>query len=252
MSACTNESMRLGAGRVEVWLVATEDINDESRSAARAFLNESEHARNKRFRVEESRDQHLVGRVLVRRMLSRYAAVPERAWIFETNRYGRPSVLQPAAFRHLHFNMSHTDGLVACAVSERRAVGVDVENVGREVDPVSLGSLVFAPEEMAAVLASPPERRRDRFFSYWTLKESYIKARGLGVSLPLEAFWFDLDVSPPRVHFKAACPDDPGRWRFWRFVPTPEHMLAVAVSTLPGDEPEIQVNRAMPLDALVY
>jgi 4'-phosphopantetheinyl transferase len=252
MSACTIESIRLDAGRVEVWLVSTENINDKSRAAAQLFLSESERVRAKRYRVERSRDQYLIGRVLVRRLLSRYAAVPEDKWIFETNRHGRPSVLQPAAFRHLHFNMSHTDGLVACAVSKRWVVGVDVENVGREVDPESLASVAFAPEEIAGLLASPPERRRDRFFSYWTLKESYIKARGLGVSLPLDAFWFDVDVSPPRVHFKTGCPDDPRRWHFWRAVPTPEHMLAVAVSAPPGDEPEIQLRCAMPLDALLY
>jgi 4'-phosphopantetheinyl transferase len=252
MPALTNGSTAFDAGRVEVWTVSTENVDDKLRSAAHRFLSETEHARRSGFRVERSRDLYLVGRVLVRRVLSRRAGVPENAWIFRTNRYGRPSVLQPAAFRHLSFNMSHTEGLVACAVSDRWIVGIDVENVGRDIDPGDLASLAFAPEEKAGLLESPPEGRRERFFSYWTLKEAYIKARGLGVSLPLDEFWFDLDVSPPRVHFKAGCPDDPKRWHFWRSVPTPEHMLAVAVSAPPGDEPDIQVHCAMPLDALVY
>src|SRR5690606_33310169 len=93
----------------------------------------------------------------------------------------------------LVFNLSHTDGLIACAVSRGREVGVDVEWLDRRGGDIDVADRFFSRYEVQALYAQPPERRRDRFFRYWTLKESYIKARGMGLALPLDRFSFELD-----------------------------------------------------------
>jgi 4'-phosphopantetheinyl transferase len=237
----------LAPGQVDVWLTSLARVGAELQLAYQRLQSASEHERWQRFLVEGARLQHLVARALVRTTLSRYAGVPEAAWQFEPNRHGRPYVSQPAAFRELYFNLSHTDGLVACAVSRSSDIGVDVENVRRDLDILALAPTVFAPPEVARVRQSPPEERTGHFFSYWTLKEAYIKARGMGLALALDGFWFELSGAAPRVHFSERCPDESGRWRFRQFTPTAEHKLAVAVSPPAREEPDIRLHWVVPL-----
>jgi 4'-phosphopantetheinyl transferase len=241
------EPLRLVAGQVDVWLTSLAAIGCDLQASYQQLLNAAERARWQRFLVDGARLQYLVARALVRTSLSRYADVAADAWAFEANSYGRPYVHLPAACRDLYFNLSHTDGLVACAVSRHGEVGVDVENIGREVDFVALAPTVFAPEEVASVVACAPAERRQRFFSYWTLKEAYIKARGMGLSLALDGFCFDLAGGAPRVRFNQRCPDDADRWRFRQQAPTAEHMLAVAAALPPGDALDIRLRWVVPL-----
>src|SRR6185436_18685723 len=96
----------------------------------------------------------------------------------------------------LHFNLTNTRGLVACAVSVAHAeVGVDAEALDRSGETVAIADRYFSTEEVRALRALPESAQRQRFFAYWTLKESYIKARGLGLRLPLDQFSFRLGES---------------------------------------------------------
>jgi len=245
MSAPKAAILHLESGEVEVWLTAMAAVSEALRSRYEQLLSAPEQIRWRRFLVEGARDQYLIARALLRTTLSRYADAAEAAWVFETNEYGCPFVAEPAAHRDLRFNLSHTDGLVACAVTRQGEIGVDVENTDREVDPLALAPTVFAPAEVADVAALSGEQRRQRFFSYWTLKEAYIKARGMGLSLPLDGFWFELGGAEPRIRFTDRCPDRPERWHFTQRQPTPNHKLALAVETPP---PKIRWRWVVPLE----
>lgn len=247
MSASKAAILHLEIGAVEVWLTAMAAVGDALRSSYERLLSPPELVRWRRFLVDGARDQYLIARALLRTTLSRYADVSESAWVFDTNEYGCPFVAEPASHRDLRFNLSHTDGLVACAVARQIEIGVDVENTDRTVDPIALAPTVFAPAEVADVAALPDEQRRQRFFSYWTLKESYIKARGMGLSLPLDGFWFDLGGVHPSIRFTDRCPDRPDRWYFVQRQPTPSHKLALAVAAPPPTPPEIRWHWVVPL-----
>jgi 4'-phosphopantetheinyl transferase len=220
----------LHPGRVDVWMTGPVSALDARKHHCDRLLSESECVRLRRYKVQGARDQFLAARVLVRTTLSMYADVAPQEWKFETNRYGRPSIMRPEQFRCLRFNLSHTDGLVVCAIASTDDIGIDVENVQRDLNPLTMAPSVFAPQEVMTVIQAPPKNRKECFFSIWTLKESYIKARGMGLSLPLDAFWFDLGGGLPRIQFTDRCPDDPLRWQFRRYSPTPVHRLAIAAS----------------------
>jgi 4'-phosphopantetheinyl transferase len=241
--------LRLEDGQVDVWLTSLYGVRDDLQLAYQRLLSEPERAKWKRFVARDAQLQYLVSRALVRTTLSRYADVPEHAWEFETNRYGRPHVVQPQTARSILFNLSNTTGLVACAVVKNCEIGIDVENVMRTLDIDALAPTVFAPAELADVRRSPSRDRRHRFFSYWTLKEAYIKGRGMGLSLPLDGFWFDLDGSSPRLNVTDRCPDTPQRWRFHMYAPTPEHRMAVAVAAPAGAKPSINLRWVTPTSA---
>ena len=193
-----------------------------------ALLTADERARHDRFVFARDRHQFLVTRGTIRSLVGRYLHVDPAACRFEADRYGRPSLTHPPG-APLAFNISHTAGLVACAIARDGEIGVDVEDTTREVSP-DLPRRFFSSEEAEALEALPEPARKARFYEYWTLKEAYIKARGMGLSLPLDGFSMRLeDGRPPRIRFTSALQDTPERWQFAQFRPTPRHCLAVAV-----------------------
>lgn len=236
----------LETARVDLWLMSPEALGEDLRAACLGLLDADERARHDRYRAPSAQTQFLVARALLRTVLSCYADLKPDDWRFDTNAYGKPRVADRLRLQGLHFNVSHAEGLVALAVSGQAEIGVDVEHVGRSVP--SLGELAerhFAAAERALLSGMADEASRTRaFFEVWTLKESYIKARGMGLSLALDSFDFQLptdDADGPgaRLLCTAACGDDGGRWQFHRARPTPQHTLALAAA--PGPQTVLKV-----------
>jgi 4'-phosphopantetheinyl transferase len=237
------------AGEVHVWCTWLDGLEDASLFASYAeLMTAGERARNARYMFERSRREHLVGRALVRTTLSRYADVDPRAWVFREGERGRPEIDGPAGAPPLRFNLSHTTGLVALAVATGRDVGVDVEDAARDRTTVEIADRFFSPREVADLRALPAEAQRDRFFTYWTLKEAYIKARGLGLAIPLHHFSFLLSPSAPvGIAFAPELDDDPASWQFERMRPSPRHHLAVAVRRRAERDLRVVVRDVVPL-----
>ena len=233
--------------RVDVDLVVTARVDVSAHEQAyRQLLTPDENERMARFVFERDRQQFLITRALVRTTLSRYADVEPADWRFIANEFGRPEVLdRPPGVEDFRFNLSHTDGLIACAVTVAREVGVDVENTNRDVTHDVAGRF-FAPREVADLRALPEADQHRVFFDYWTLKEAYIKARGLGLSLPLADFAFCLQPpAPPTIAFEPALNDDPASWQFFQATPTPTHRLGLAVRRH-GDDLPIRLREVVP------
>ena len=217
--------------RVEIWLVAPAEIKDpDLLRAYDSLLTAEERDKQQRFVFEKHRHDCLVARALVRCCLSRYADVEPADWRFEVNSYGRPEVQPGFVEWPLRFNLSHTEGLIACAVTAACDVGVDVEYPARMKDPLDIADRFFSAFEVEALHRLAHTAQRERFFRYWTLKEAYIKARGVGLSLPLRQFSFNLDQgSRIAISFDPQLQDDPSSWQFISVEPTVDHILAAAV-----------------------
>ena len=212
----------------------------------RAWMSEDEHARMARFIFDRDRRRFLMTRALVRSALSRYAAVAPADWRFTANVHGRPELVdRPRGVPDLRFNLSHTEGLVACAVTIGREIGVDVEHVGRRLTHDIAGRF-FSPREVRDLHALPAGEQPKVFFDYWTLKEAYIKARGFGLALPLADFAFTLSPPAlPAISFEPALKDDPSTWQFVQDWPTEHHRLGLAVRREGPDLP-IRIRFVVP------
>jgi 4'-phosphopantetheinyl transferase len=233
---------------IHLWLASYGDIAGEALlTAYRRLLNEAEKAQEPRFYFARDRLRYLVTRALVRTVLTRYLpSVRPEEWVFSTNAYGRPQIVNPEA-RGLSFNLSHTHSMIVLGVTRGRALGVDVENVvSREVS-IDVAAHFFAPREVADLARVPASRQQYRFFEYWTFKESYIKARGMGLSLPLDKFGFHFpDADAVGLEIDPALHDDPARWQFWQFRPSPEYLVAVCAERL-DSEPAVIVRKMVPM-----
>jgi 4'-phosphopantetheinyl transferase len=221
------------AARAHLYAIVLEDTDDDGvRARCEGVLSADERARWRGFVFQRNRREFLYAHALLRFSLSRHApTVPPAAWTFVAEPRGRPLICGPAASA-LHFSLSHADGLLACVIAGEPSVGVDVEATDRGRDTMALAERYFAPHEVEVLRGLPSDARRDRFFRYWTLKESYLKARGIGLGMPLDAFWFTFDgTGGVRIAFRGGVEDWPGRWRFIERRPSARHRLAVAMAS---------------------
>lgn len=237
------------SSRIDLWCTYISEIGDGSLwPRYDALLSMEERAAQARFLFAKDQRRYLVTRALVRTVLSRYAAVRPEEWAFSAGPHGRPEISAPRSTPALEFNISHSADLVLLGVTSGRTLGIDTEGVlAREADIDGLDRY-FAPQESAALLALVPGERRRRFFELWTLKESYIKARGLGLAIALDEFRFELvGERGLTLHMRPGLGDSPGRWRLWQLAMRSGYLAAVCAARGAGAPPDIVVREIVPL-----
>ena len=210
---------------LHLWCAYPDDLlQAEAAHACAALLSDEERARWQRFRFEHGRRQYLATHALARTALSRYCGIAPGELRFAANRYGKPA-LEPDC--GLRFNLSNSAGLVVCLIAEEAVeVGVDVEPFTRADQITNVGHRVFSPAERAQLEALPPAEMLNRNLSLWTLKEAYVKARGVGISLSLDKISFLFKGgNKVRLELDPSLGDDPERWRF-RLLDYAEHRIA--------------------------
>jgi 4'-phosphopantetheinyl transferase len=196
----------------------------------RGMLDPEELVRADRFRFAADRNTYTAAHALVRFLLSETTGLPTRRWRYVAGEFGKPALAAEFSKWNLHFNISHTRGLVVCAIA-RQEIGVDVERSDRTVD-LSIARHYFAPEEVRILNSASPDQEGTIFFRFWSLKEAFIKATGEGLNRPLDSFSFALE--PVSIAFHPERNDRPGRddpaeWRFWEWQPANSCVAALAV-----------------------
>ena len=195
------EDVRLGEGtagmlqshRVEVRYRLTESLSQDDLDAAIALISSEERARRDRFHFARDRRDYAAAHALLRASLARAAGRPPGEWRFDAEPRGKPT-LQPGdpARGSLSFNLSHTHGLVACAIASGADLGVDVERIDRGANADGIAGRYFAASEIAWLRAVPAKAYAARFITLWTLKEAYLKATGEGISESLTKMAFEV------------------------------------------------------------
>jgi Phosphopantetheinyl transferase len=200
--------------------------------AVESLFSLEEHQRAQSYRFRHDRNLYVAAHLFLRRTLSRYAPVSPAQWTFSYNTYGKPVIANPG-YKWLQFNLSHTHGMVACAITRDRLVGVDVEKINLSSDLPALCQYALTPIEIMDVLsACDKEEQARRFFTYWTLKEAYIKARGIGLSLPLQQFAFQQGKDHVwHLYCNPVLQDKGGNWRFDAFQIGKTYSLAYFIQT---------------------
>jgi 4'-phosphopantetheinyl transferase len=221
-----------------VWWLRTDHLDDACLERLRATLDPTELARAGRFVSARDRRDFAACHALLRIMLSRITGRLAYEWVFSPSLHGKPSIAAGHGLPDLQFNISHTRGLVAAAVAQRHPVGVDVQIVDASCDQLDLARRFFAAAEAELVHAASASDRPRVFAQLWTLKEAYIKATGVGLSMPLDSFAFDLDRL--QVRFRREGADSPAAWQFTSSMVTNAHALSVALHV--ADQPSPPVN----------
>lgn len=242
------DMLTLAPGEIDIWVAMVGDAFDADLAARfDRVLSADERARHGKFLFEKDRRRYLMTRALVRYVLSRYAPIASAQWRFEATAFGRPFIVDPhPAVEDLTFNISHSDQVVLLALTRACRLGVDVEDLHRAV-PLDIADSFFSAGEVRQLRSLPPASQARRFLDFWTLKESYIKAHGKGLSLPLDQFGFELsDETTLHAYFDTSLNDTPRNWTFWQWRPTADSIAALCAENRPDVETRITVRRTLP------
>lgn len=197
---------------------------DRSRVArAIAWLSPLEQDRYDRFRRDVDRHMFLLGRAMARTLVARALGIgPDWAW--REGPRGRPAIDAPVSF-----NIAHSHGLVVCGLSTRGDIGVDVECRHRAAIDRQLVRRFCAPAEVVDIEGRGEDGWRDRFLQHWTLKEAYLKARGLGIAVHLSDLSFAIGPDRIDVAFLGSLSGADPHWHFWLHALDGRHYVAAAV-----------------------
>jgi 4'-phosphopantetheinyl transferase len=227
---------------IDLWCAYPDDLlSEEFAQACLRLLSADEHERWCSYKFDRSKREYLATHALARTALSHGRGIAPDVLRFEIGPHGKPT-LNPEC--GLAFNLSNAVGLVVCLVGVGGALGVDVEPRARAESIREVSARVFSPLELAQLHDLPADQQLERCLQLWTLKEAYIKARGLGFKLPLRSLSFVYETADAvRLQFDPILNDDEARWRFC-ILEHAEHCIALMVDS--RTSPNLHVWEARP------
>lgn len=176
---------------IHVWRVGLDDFPV---NFLQTVLSADELRRASRYRFERDHNRFIVARSILRVLIGTYLNMEPLRLVFGYGEYGKPHLNLPAHWPAVRFSVAHSDRLALYAISNDRELGVDVEFVRDDFANEAVVEHFFSPNEIVQLRSVPMTMRTTAFFNCWTRKESFIKARGEGLSLPLNIF--DVSLVP--------------------------------------------------------
>jgi len=192
------ETLFLPPDEVHVWQIELNALA-EAEARWRSVLSGDEKARADRFRFQRDRQRFSSTRAMLRIILGAYVGTDPETLVFQYSEKGKPGLDSSG----MEFNVSHSGNIGLLAFSRERQVGIDVEEIRQNLDPEKIARRFFSEHEQSQLAALCLPERFAGFFRCWTRKEAYIKARGEGLSLPLDTF--DVSIEPGEQNALLAC-----------------------------------------------
>ncbi len=211
---------------VQVWAVRLDDPSLDS-EGGQDLLSDDERERAARFRFERHRRRYLAAHIALHEILGRYLAISPAKLSFEFGANGKPRLL-PAMECGLEFNLSHSNEMALIAVTRGRELGVDVEHVRQTFEFQEVAERFFTVKEVAALRSLPEALQRQAFFKCWTSKEAFLKAKGTGLSGPLDEVEISL-THDQQVRIAASVPG----WWLCELAPLAEYEASLVGAESP-------------------
>ena len=146
------------------------------------YLSADSTERIKAMKRTETAAGSLMAELIPKVMLSKYAGIPLNDIDIIKEESGKPRFLKQ---QHIYYNISHSGNYVICAFADKD-VGIDIEKI-RTINP-EIARRFFTKNEQDYIFNDASESYEKRFFTIWTLKESYLKALGKGLRKSLGSF----------------------------------------------------------------
>lgn len=230
-------TLHLPPGEVHVWRISL--LCGPAETARHlALLTPDEAARAEAYRFAKDRTAFIVRRSVLRILIGEYLGRSPFRLPFILTAYGQPLLPTDAGAADLRFSVSHSGGVALLALARACEIGVDIEAIRSVVDYCGVAKSFFSRREQEALQALPQEQQCAAFFACWSRKEAYIKARGRGLSIPLDQFDVSLAPgAPPQLLATRDPADAQPVWSLYALDPGPQFAAALAVAA-----PEIQIQ----------
>ena len=222
-------SLALLQNEVHVWR-ANLGLDPIDLEPLRATLSSDERARAGRFHFPKDQQHFVAAHGSLRMILARYLDHAPAQLEFCYGPFGKPELAPGSNADGIRFNLSHSQGLALYAITRDYEIGVDLEGVRANLSWEDIARRYFAPGEVEALRLVPAPSRAAAFLSCWTRKEAFVKARGEGLSLPLDQFEVSVAPGEPaRLLRTTGDPQEASQWSFQQLEPAPSFVAAVAV-----------------------
>ena len=223
------ETIILGSDEVHVWRVSLVEPPSQIESFLHT-LAADEQTRAERFYFQRDRERFIIAHGVLRAVLGLYLNRAPECLSFCYRSHGKPALTRESGEDAIRFNMSHSHGVALYAVARGREVGIDLEFIRRDLEVEQIAERFFSRREIATLRALPIDLRKYAFFLCWTRKEAYIKARGEGLSSPLDQFDVSLIPGEPAA-LQSTRPDSAEalRWSLQELTLASGYVAALAV-----------------------
>lgn len=205
-----------------------------------ALLTPDEQQKAARFHFEKDRNHYAVARGLLRLILGSYLSEDPKNLRFAYNSYGKPALDSDS----LQFNLSHSHGLALYAVARYHPVGIDLEYMRTDFGWRQIVEQYFSAQEFSTLIQLPEAQQCKAFFDGWTRKEAFIKAKGKGLSIPLNQFDVSLSPTEPVALLRTQWnPDEAAQWSIYALNPGENYAGALATQ---GRDSQLRYWQASP------
>lgn len=214
---------------VHVWCSSLV-LNSKILNKLRLTLSADELERANRFHFQRDRHSFIAGRGILRSILADYHQNKPREIEFTYNTRGKPSIVNIPGGLGINFNLSHSHGLAVYAITRRRGIGIDIERLRSNLSFEKIAKRFFTTAEFEKLSSLAHEEFMEGFFKLWTQKEAYIKAKGKGLSIPLNQFAATIKRDQTvRIKEIGINSDKECSWSFHTLTPAPGYVGALAV-----------------------
>lgn len=204
-------------------------IEDSIMETFWSLVSSERKERISRFRNLRDKQRGILAEVLLRYALYKHYNLNEGI-IFVYNQYGKPFL---KGNEDIFFNMSHSGDWIFCGVGSV-SLGVDVEQIAKA--DMRIARRFFSETEYSYLIGLDADQQNSEFYKIWTLKESYIKEEGMGLSIPLNSFSFTLAQNKILLYEQNCIRKD---LQFWTGMIDKKHCYAVCIN---GGKKQIPID----------
>ncbi|MCB2298660.1 4'-phosphopantetheinyl transferase family protein [Clostridium tagluense] len=173
---------------MKIYAVKTLDIIEKNLEKMCLLIDLEKRCKIEKFINKKDKVRTLIGEILIRTIICEELSVRNKHITFEKNEYGKPYMKEHPEF---NFNTSHSGDFVVCAIDDK-PIGIDIEKV-KHIEYKDIAKSFFSVSEFDYIIKEDLNSQLNKFYEIWTLKESYIKYCGQGLSIPLKSFSIDID-----------------------------------------------------------
>jgi len=228
----------LGVNRVDVIAVSL-NLERQSLERLEKLLSTDESSRADRFVYAEHRRRFVACRGVLRSFLGLHLDQDPASINLQTGKHGKPRLADSKSL-DIRFNLTHSKELAVFAFALSLEVGVDIEEIRQDRNFDEIAARFFSPRERSELAAVSPDDRVHAFFRCWTRKEAYLKARGDGLSVPLDSFDVAVLSDAPPVLIA----QDSSRWTMRSISPEADFVGAVVYE---GADPAVRTMTYRPV-----
>lgn len=221
--------------QIHIWRIWL-DLSDTQVESLRDLLSLDQIQRASKIRFPLDQKRFIAAHGVTREILSKYLTLAPNSIRYVYNKFGKPDLEEKSRSEGLRFNLSHSESVALLGISSGYCVGIDIERVRRDKATENIARRFFSPNEVEKIISHPKDQRVAAFYRCWTRKEAYIKARGKGLSIPLNQFEVSLSRGEPaRIVNIQGNIDEAAHWSLHHLEPMEGYVAALAVEGQPEE-----------------